>query len=77
MTMDRYTSTDISTGAEVLTADGMKLGKVKEVSDDCFKVDAPMQPDYWLDFSTIDMATRQAVTVGVTKDDLDQVKLKR
>lgn len=77
MKAERYSSTDIATGAEVMTADGAKLGKVKEVSDDSFKVDAPMQPDYWLDFTTIDMATRQTVTVGVTRDELDQVKIKR
>ena len=77
MKAERYSSTDIATGAEVLTTDGAKLGKVKEVSDDSFKVDAPMQPDYWLDFTTIDMATRQAVTVGVTRDEIDQVKIKR
>lgn len=32
-------------GARVVTADGDELGKVKEVSGTCFKVDASMQPD--------------------------------
>ncbi len=37
-----------SIGAEVYTADGSKLGTIKEVQGLYFKVDAPMQPDYWL-----------------------------
>jgi hypothetical protein len=35
-------------GCEVYSADGSKLGTVKEVQGAYFKVDAPMQPDYWL-----------------------------
>ena len=35
-------------GDHVFTADGESLGSVKDVSDRCFKIDAPMQPDYWL-----------------------------
>ena len=77
MKAERYTSTDIATGAEVMTTDGAKLGKVKEVSDDSFKVDAPMQRDYWLDLDTVDMATNLAVTVSVGRDEIDQVKIHR
>lgn len=78
MTMkQRFNSTDIVNGAEVYTADGAKLGKVKEVSSDAFKVDAPMQPDYWLNNDTIDMATNQTVTISLSKVDLDQAKIKR
>jgi hypothetical protein len=78
MTMEeRFSSTDIVNGAEVFTLDGAKLGKVKEVSSDAFKVDAPMQPDYWLNNDTIDTCTNQAVTVNLTKGDLDQAKIKR
>jgi hypothetical protein len=35
-------------GAEVYTTDGEKLGTIKEFRDTYFKVDASMQPDYWL-----------------------------
>ena len=78
MTMEqRFSSTDIVNGAEVYTSDGAKLGKVKEVSSDAFKVDAPMQPDYWLNTDTIDMCTNQAVTINLRRDDLDQAKIKR
>lgn len=35
-------------GCEIYSSDGDKLGTVKEVHGTYFKVDAPMQPDYWL-----------------------------
>jgi len=35
-------------GCDVYTADGDKIGTVKEVQGSYFKVDAPMQSDYWL-----------------------------
>lgn len=37
-----------SVDREIFTADREKLGTVKEVSGNYFKVDASMQPDYWL-----------------------------
>ena len=40
-------------GTEVMTLDGDTLGTVKEVSGSCFKVDAPLRPDYWLGIDTI------------------------
>ena len=35
-------------GCDIVTADGEKLGEVKEVQGNYFKVDASMAPDYWL-----------------------------
>jgi uncharacterized protein (TIGR02271 family) len=35
-------------GQRVYSSDGSELGTVKEVRGAYFKVDAPMQPDYWL-----------------------------
>ena len=35
-------------GSDIFTADRERLGVVKEVSGNYFKVNAPMQPDYWL-----------------------------
>jgi rRNA processing protein Gar1 len=63
-------------GAEVLTADGDKLGTVKEVSGTCFKVNAPMRPDYWLGVDTIGSAssTGGAVHLNITKDRLGEAK---
>ncbi len=69
-------STNIATGAEVFTMDGHKLGTVKMVEPDHFKVSAPMQPDYWLPCDCVDggggMGGR--VTVSFSKDSLDSYK---
>lgn len=68
---------NIATGAEVYTLDGEKLGTVKKVRSDYFKVDAPMKPDYWLRCDCVDGGTGYAgdrVTVAFTKDRLDTFK---
>ena len=61
-------------GAEVTTVDGEKLGTVKEVSGSCFKVDAPMRPDYWLGVDCIASSAGGAVRLNLTKDGLGQAK---
>jgi hypothetical protein len=53
-----------SVGTVVLTSDGSELGKVKEVMGDCFKVDAPMAPDYWLGIDTIEGGGNMGDTGG-------------
>jgi hypothetical protein len=78
MTMSRsYTGAMPATGADVYTADGDKLGKVKEVSGDCFKVDASMRPDYWLARDCITSAAGNDVQLGFNKNQLGDVKLDR
>ena len=62
-------------GCDVYTADGSKLGTVKEVQGIYFKVDAPMAPDYWLACECIrggSMGDRVDVTFA--KDDLSTHK---
>jgi len=61
-------------GAEVTTADGDKLGTVKEVIGSCFKVDAPMRPDYWLGTDTVASSAAGAVRLTLTKDGLGEAK---
>jgi hypothetical protein len=51
--MEEQQMSAITIGAPVRTSDGKELGKVKEVLGECFKVDAPMQPDYWLGMDTV------------------------
>lgn len=51
MTLDPETG--LTTGAEVYTSDGQKIGEVKEIRDGAFKVDAPMELDYWLPLSSV------------------------
>ena len=62
-------------GARVTTADGDELGTVKEVSGGCFKVDAPMQPDYWLASDCIADAAAGGVRLRISKDQLSDAKL--
>ena len=62
-------------GAEVYTAEGDKLGTVKEVSGSCFKVDASMRPDYWLASDCITSTTGSEVRLNVPKDRLDDAKV--
>lgn len=61
-------------GAEVMTADGDTLGKVKEVSGSCFKVDAPMRPDYWLGTDCVAGSSAGAVRLTITKGQLGDAK---
>ena len=55
-------------GARVLTSDGEELGVVKEVVAGCFKVNASMQPDYWLGEDCIASATSNDVRLSITQD---------
>jgi hypothetical protein len=63
----------ISIGASVFTADGKELGTVKEVSQQCFKVDAPMEPDYWLADDCIAEKSTERVDLLLTNEDLERV----
>ena len=64
-------------GARVVTADGAELGKVKDVSlPCCFKVDAPLRPDYWLGADCIaEGSTSGMVRLTVTKAQLSEAKV--
>jgi hypothetical protein len=63
-------------GAHVYTFDGDDLGTVKEIQGAYFKVDAAMQPDYWLNTSCIRSASAARVDLSVDKDHLGDVKVK-
>lgn len=62
-------------GARVVTADSDELGKVKEVSGTCFKVDASMQPDYWLGSDCVMSSTGMEVRLSIRKDQVGDAKL--
>jgi hypothetical protein len=61
-------------GTKVVTMDGDELGTVKEIMGDCFKVDAPMQPDYWLGTDCITDSTGGIVRLSFRKDELGEMK---
>jgi hypothetical protein len=64
----------LSTGADVITLDGHKIGSVKEVYGRWFKVDAKFQMDYWLSCDLVSEATAETVTVAFEKDALVDYK---
>ena len=74
--MDRTGFTrDIPLEAEILTLDRDKIGTVREIQGDFFKVDAPMQPDYWLPMSCVSTVTGTEVLLNFVKDRLGDHKL--
>ena len=67
----------VTVGTPVSTRDGDKIGKVKEVRGEAFKVETGLlQRDYWLSADSIDTAVPEtAVTLNVDKADLDGHKV--
>jgi hypothetical protein len=45
-------------GVPIYTRDGSPIGKLKEVQGRYFKVDAPLQPDYWLTEDQVAFSTQ-------------------
>ena len=62
-------------GARVISADGHELGTVRQVSTDCFQVDAPMKPDYWVGSSWIASNGEQEVQLALSEDRIGEAKL--
>jgi hypothetical protein len=65
---------DIPLGCPVYTSDGDKLGTVKEVRDGAFKIDAHMQPDYWLPLSAVASSMTDRLTTSFDKGRLGDFK---
>jgi hypothetical protein len=68
------THDDLPIDAEICTSDGDKIGTVREVHDDFFKVDAAMQPDYWLPMHCISSVSGNRVFLTFHKDHLGEYK---
>ncbi|HMO96203.1 MAG TPA: hypothetical protein PKD27_08770 [Tepidiformaceae bacterium] len=67
----------IRTGLDVFTRDGTRLGEVKELRGEYFKVDAPMAPDYWLSLDCIrggGAAVQDRVQVEFAENELGDYK---
>jgi hypothetical protein len=72
MTMEAKTP---NVGSRVITSDGKDLGKVKQVEGTCFKLDAPMQPDYWLGMDTVGSTSTASVQLSISSQNLlDEVR---
>jgi hypothetical protein len=77
MTMRRETGRagTVAVGYPVVTQDGDKLGAVKETRGRFFKVDAPMEPDYWLPSELVRSTAEQLVVLSVEKADVGDYKV--
>jgi hypothetical protein len=75
MTFDRTMTRDIAIGTPVYTRDNEKLGDVKELRADAFKVSASMQPDYWLPTACLSMEAAGRLVVDATKDRISALKV--
>lgn len=74
-TPGHVTDSEFMVGASVFTRDGGALGTVKEVGTGIFKLDAAMQPDYWLSTGHIAASTSARLVLSFDKDRLDEYKL--
>lgn len=72
--MTMYGEHTPAVGTMVMTADGEELGTVKEVSGPCFKVDAPMAPDYWLGSDLTADTTGGIIRLSISKEKLGEAK---
>ena len=68
---------EIMIGAQVVTADGGELGRVKEVSESAFLVNAPRQFDFWLEKGLAKEATAARVALTIGQQDLGAYKMDR
>jgi hypothetical protein len=72
-----HSTHSVSVGADVMSADGKRLGIVKEALQDRFLVDVRWAPDYWLGSETIDSADSEIVQLIITKDAVGPAKLRK
>ena len=54
--------------------DGHELGRVKELDATCFKLDARLAPDWWLDLNTIAGEQNGTFTLRTTREELGQAR---
>jgi hypothetical protein len=62
-------------GFNVITAEHELLGTVKEITGECFKIDAPMARDYWLGSDTISAINGENILLRPRRDEVDEYKM--
>ena len=63
-----------SEGVPVFAADDQPIGHVKEVRGQYFKVDAPMEHDFWLTSDLVTLASRHQVLLRCDSAAVDRFK---
>jgi hypothetical protein len=61
---------DVREGAEAMTSDGKRLGKIDGVEGRYIKINAPFARDYWLSAEYVTEETPSCVRFGFEKKDL-------
>ena len=74
--MTQSSSVPPEVGSLVFTSDGDELGRVKEVSGECFNVDAPLAIDYWLSADTVESETNGTILLRISKEELNEERHK-
>lgn len=62
-------------GKPVMSGDGKRLGTVKEVAGDRFKIDRRILPDYWLAIEYVDHVEPDLVQMVLTKEGMGAAKV--
>jgi hypothetical protein len=57
----------LEVGALVVSGDGQRLGTVKELAEDCFRLERKVLPDYWLAMEYVDHAGDGLVQMILTR----------
>jgi hypothetical protein len=71
----RPASAAFTTGRPVFTVDGHRIGNLKEVHGNYFKIDAPLQRDYWLSCDDVESVRDETLVMSFDDGHLDQHKL--
>src|SRR5215204_764579 len=70
-----FSDSEFMVGCTVFTRDGEVLGMVKEVGTGVFKVDAALQPDYWLSTGHIASSATDRLVLSFDEDQLGDYQL--
>ncbi len=72
-----YTDAPIKAGLPVLTLDNKRLGQVKELAGNYFKVDVRFRPDFWLSVEQIAYVDESCVGMLFRADEAELYRLAR
>jgi hypothetical protein len=74
-TPGHFNDSEFMVGCTVFSRDGEELGMVKDVGTGVFKVDAAMQPDYWLSTGHIASNAPNRLVLTFDEDQLGDYQL--
>jgi hypothetical protein len=69
------TTIRLKTGATVVSGDGKRLGTVKEIAGDRFKLERRLLPDYWLAMEYVDYASDGLVQMVLPREGIGAARI--